>query len=587
MALVFPFPTPFGLGDMVWSVHQALIVDALAAVGVHLYCRKNEPEDYWKLSAVLLALPLVPASLLTHHIPSLLLCLFIAFAVFFAALFSSMMLYRISPLHPLAGYPGPLLWRVTKFSAAYYGAFGKYHIKLKQLHDRYGPIVRIGPNELSIVQVELIPQILGSQGMPKGPLWEGRRILPSKNFNINNHLIGVRDLQRHAQLRKPWNKAFGVGPLKDYEEMLRSRAGMMGSRLDEICGEGVGRVDLTEWTSFFAFDFMGDIAFTSDFSLLQNGDVNGFVRDMEEAQSLPTIVQHVPWLAKITRVTPFLGTKLRKFGGFALEQAKKRAGKPMLKKDLFYHLIQAVDPEFMSNPLPFIMANAVLTILAGSDTTSSSMAMIFFNLLREPRCYKKLQKEIDVSVAEAGGSIPSMEKLGQLPYLNAVINEAMRLQAPVPTSVQRAPKIGSGGKMLGSMFLPEGTNVQVPPYVLHRDPRYFYPNPDSFWPERWLSQESWASGDDGDASDRNGQEGAGGIIHERAAFIPFSTGPAACAGKPLALMELRYVTAMLLRKFNFAFQAGFNAEKWEAGLADRLTMFRGPLPVEITRRGSI
>lgn len=75
----------------------------------------------------------------------------------------------------------------------------------------------------------------------------------------------------------------------------------------------------------------------------------------------------------------------------------------------------------MSNPLPFIMANAVLTILAGSDTTSSSMAMIFFNLLREPRCYKKLQKEIDVSVAEAGGSIPSMEKLGQLPYLNAVM----------------------------------------------------------------------------------------------------------------------------------------------------------------------
>ena len=92
----------------------------------------------------MLALPLVPASLLSHHIPSLLSCLFIAFAVFFTALFSSMTLYRISPLHPLAGNPGPLLWRVTKFSAAYYGAFGKYHIKLKQLHERYGPIVRIG-----------------------------------------------------------------------------------------------------------------------------------------------------------------------------------------------------------------------------------------------------------------------------------------------------------------------------------------------------------------------------------------------------------------------------------------------------------
>lgn len=105
---------------------------------------------------------------------------------------------------------------------------------------------------------------------------------------------------------------------------------------------------------------MGDIAFTSDFSLLRDGDVNGFVRDMEDAQvyvhcfwisagpvliinrvrRLPSIVQHVPWLAKITRVTPFLGTKLRTFGAFALEQAKKRAEKPMLKKDLFYHLVR-------------------------------------------------------------------------------------------------------------------------------------------------------------------------------------------------------------------------------------------------------
>ena len=52
-------------------------------------------------------------------------------------------------------------------------------------------------------------------------------------------------------------------------------------------------------------------------------------------------------------------------------------------------------------------------------------------------------------------------------------------------------------------------------------------------------------------------------------------------------MELRYVTVMLLRKFNFAFQAGFDARKWEASLTDRLTMFRGPLPVEITRRDSV
>ncbi|KAJ3521837.1 hypothetical protein NMY22_g12148 [Coprinellus aureogranulatus] len=153
---------------MAWSVQQALLLDVLAAVGVHLYCRKHEPEDYWKLFAVLVSLPLVPASLFLTH-TSFLTSLAIAFSVFFSALLCSITLYRISPLHPLARYPGPLLWRITKFSAAWYGGHGTYHIKLKQLHDYYGPIVRIGPNELSIIQADLIPYILGAQGMPKGP----------------------------------------------------------------------------------------------------------------------------------------------------------------------------------------------------------------------------------------------------------------------------------------------------------------------------------------------------------------------------------------------------------------------------------
>ena len=87
-------------------------------------------------------------------------------------------------------------------------------------------------------------------------------------------MIGVRDLDRHAELRKPWNKAFGTGPLKDYEEMLVSRAGFLLVRLEELCdqaeaaqvqtqglqsgqmqrgGGGVAKVDLAQWASFFAY----------------------------------------------------------------------------------------------------------------------------------------------------------------------------------------------------------------------------------------------------------------------------------------------------------------------------------------------
>ncbi|EAU87606.2 high nitrogen upregulated cytochrome P450 monooxygenase 2 [Coprinopsis cinerea okayama7 len=510
--------------------------------------------------------------MLVPHVSSVPLAIGLAFLIFFSTLFSSIVLYRVSPLHPLAGYPGPLLWRITKFAPAWYGHKGKHHIQLKKLHERYGPIVRIGPNELSIVDKDLIPFILGAQGMPKGPLWEGRRILPSKNYNVNNSLVAVRDLERHAQLRKPWNKAFGTGPLKDYEEMLVVRAGLLMDRLEGHCKaarDKIGRVDLAKWVSFFAFDFMGDIAFASDFSLLQDGDVNGFIKNMEDAHYLPTIVQHIPWMAKVTRVTPWVGSKLQKFGAFALAQARKRAATTMMHKDLFYHLIQATDPDLAASPLPLIMANAILTIIAGSDTSASAVTSIIYFLLRNPECHKKLQKEIDDTFGfDEGDPAITPDKLAQLPYLNAVINEAMRVFPPVASSVQRAPKIGSGGKMVGSMFIPEGTSVTVPPYVYHRDPRYFSPNPDTFWPERWLV------------------EGDGKIVHERGAFIPFSAGPANCAGKPLALMEIRYVTSLLIRTFDMSLDENFDPVAWENSLTDRLVLCKGPLPVNLTRRST-
>ena len=62
-------------------------------------------------------------------------------------------------------------------------------------------------------------------------------------------------MERHAQLRKPWNRAFATGPLKDYEQMLIKRAGILISRLEEITNaaiDKVGRVDAAKWASYFA-----------------------------------------------------------------------------------------------------------------------------------------------------------------------------------------------------------------------------------------------------------------------------------------------------------------------------------------------
>ena len=118
---------------------------------------------------------------------------------------------------------------------------------------------------------------------------------------------------------------------------------------------------------------------------------------------------------------------------------------------------------------------------------------------------------------------------------------------------------------LDRRYILEGTAVQISPWVIHRCPRYFYPDPDKFWPDRWIS---------GDPS----------IILDKSAFIPFSTGPANCPGRPLAIIELRYVTCLLVRTFDMSFDPDYDAAQWEESLEDRFVMLKGELPVTLAFR---
>lgn len=115
---------------------------------------------------------------------------FLAFVTYYVTLLSSITLYRLSPFHPLAQYPGPLLPKITKLWHVWKIWHGKQHLYIQGLHDKYGDIVRIGklnppsrpyyvlvihnaialgPNEVSIRGANCITPVLGAQGMPKGP----------------------------------------------------------------------------------------------------------------------------------------------------------------------------------------------------------------------------------------------------------------------------------------------------------------------------------------------------------------------------------------------------------------------------------
>ena len=99
-------------------------------------------------------------------------------------------------------------------------------------------------------------------------------------------------------------------------------------------------------------------------------------------------------------------------------------------------------------------------------------------------------------------------------------------------------------------FVPGGTNISAHLYSIQRDPRYFFPLPDTFWPDRWLIAEGL-------------QESKEKITHNPNAFIPFSFGPSNCVGKNLAILEMRLLVCHIFQKLDLRFPDNWNPQQWE------------------------
>ena len=146
-------------------------------------------------------------------------------------------------------------------------------------------------------------------------------------------------------------------------------------------------------------------------------------------------------------------------------------------------------------------------------------------LMRTPRVYKKLAEEIRGRFDTAENM--KFLDLQELPYMNACIEEGLRIFPSIPTGLTRT--VPKDGDTVAGEFLPGGTTVSVYAWAATHSPDNFV-NPNEFIPERWLSDEY--------ASDK------------REASQPFSLGPRGCIGRHLSYLELRLILANLLWHFD-------------------------------------
>jgi cytochrome P450 len=263
-------------------------------------------------------------------------------------------------------------------------------------------------------------------------------------------------------------------------------------------------------------------------------------------------------------------------------QERASAGREA-KKDFFYYLLNAKDPETGKGlSTPELWGEANVLMIAGSDTTSTTLAATLFYLVRSPSALKKLTEEVRTAFTEVE-DIVSGTSLNELTFLKACIDEALRLCPAVPGAPPR--EVMEGGAVVDGIFLPAGTDCGTPTYSIHRQEKY-YREAQQFIPERWIEGATCST-----PSGAHWESSKEDIETARRAFCPFSIGPRGCIGKSMAFMEMRLTLARLVFLFDMSLaDRQGEDEKGHLALVDHFTSakdgpnveFQKVVPVSVT-----
>ncbi|KAI5850757.1 cytochrome P450 [Tricharina praecox] len=462
--------------------------------------------------------------------------------VYFTSLITSTLIYRLY-FHPLAHLPGHKIAAATKLYEAYLFSEGTHALDVRSLHRRYGSVIRTAPNEVALTSLSAIKLLrLTPNHRQRGPQNENAKLVDPEG-----NLISQRDNAVHRRWRGVWERAFAQGSVKEYDHRVEKHV----ERLVDVLRDTKGaEVDAVARVGDFAFDAMCDLGFGMDEGLQSGaGDrvfltfIRKFLRVVATLGSIRNALDIAPYLP--------VAKSAKNFQARAEAMVAKRMEAGTDRKDVFSHLLDGV---FTPSQ---VAINAMLIIVAGSDTTSSVLS----NALRELALHPEWQERVLQEVRERGG-VMNVQATKTMPVLCAVVDETLRLWNAVPAGVQAV--VPPGGVTIDGVFLPAYTVARMHHLSIMTDPRYF-PRGDDWLPNRWLEDKDT-------------------LVLESQAYIPFSYGPHSCVGKQMALNELRLAVARVVSEFTFELGEGYNEERYRKEWKDYFTVSLGRCEMRFRER---
>jgi cytochrome P450 len=174
--------------------------------------------------------------------------------------------------HPLRKYPGPRLWAATRIPYTRMIFSGMSHQKILELHQRYGDVVRVAPDELAYCNGDAWNDIMGHRKRGQGE--NGKDPI---FWKTQQHSVISANRENHTRMRRTLAHGFSAQAMMDQQPLIQGYVDMLIDGLRKSSDNGNRPVEMTSWYNWTTFDIIGDLAFGEPFGCLKDSNYHPWV----------------------------------------------------------------------------------------------------------------------------------------------------------------------------------------------------------------------------------------------------------------------------------------------------------------------
>jgi cytochrome P450 len=337
---------------------------------------------------------------------------------------------------------------MTPITTMYHKGSGSYVRWIHALHQEYGPVVRTAPDELSFIEPEAWKDIFGHRRSDQPNFAKDPRVLGRDFFAKPGEPAGITrsDDFNHARQRRLISAGFSDRALKGQEGLLKTYVDIL---VDKLRNSDT-KVDMIDWFNFTIFDIMADLTFAEPLHLLENSSYSAWVSAVLGSFKLMAFQQLTRQISGLEALLQLaipksVVEKRRRHMEFSARRVDNRLAMETTRPDIWTYVLRFSSSE--ENKDRQLSLNEMYSIsstfmTAGTETTATLLGGLTFMLLTHPQKMERL-------VSELRGAFPTrqsmtLEKLAALEYLNACVDEALRVYPPAPTGQTRiVPESGA------------------------------------------------------------------------------------------------------------------------------------------------